>query len=319
MLRPLFALAVVLAIAMPSAARSAQPSQCLAIAQNLPRVQYAALQENEASLTYIGHSTFLIESPQGIRVATDYSGDAGGVIPDAVTMNHAHSTHFTEFPDPAIKHVLKGWGEEGKPAVHDVTLGDIRIRNVTTDIRLGAASRVKDGNSIFVFEVAGLCIGHLGHLHHELTPRHMGWIGRLDVVMVPVDGGLTMPVENMMQVLRDIKARIVIPMHFFRAGSLERFVSMASSDFKFEYRTEPQFIVSLDKLPSRPTVYVLPGRQSQAFDCSSVMLLPQMMVATRWPLNAWPCANKAATPAAPEGSVTRPALSNVSCMAEMMD
>jgi hypothetical protein len=27
---------------------------------------------------------------------------------------------------------------------------------------------VPDGNSVFIFEVAGLCIGHLGHLHHEL-------------------------------------------------------------------------------------------------------------------------------------------------------
>jgi L-ascorbate metabolism protein UlaG (beta-lactamase superfamily) len=247
-------------LAAPAAAQTARPSQCLAIAQNIPRVQYVALQEDEASFTFVGHSTFLIESPQGIRVATDYSGDAGGIIPDAVTMNHAHSTHFTDFPDPAIKHVLKGWGDEGKPAAHDITVGDVRIRNVTTDIRLGTVSREKNGNSIFVFEVAGLCIGHLGHLHHELTPEHMGWIGRLDIVMVPVDGGLTMPVENMMQVLKDIKARIVLPMHYFRAGSLERFVSMASRDFKIEYKTEPQLVVSLDKLPPRPTIYVLPGR-----------------------------------------------------------
>ncbi len=48
---------------------------------------------------------------------------------------------------------------------------------------------LKDGNSIFIFEVAGLCIGHLGHLHHQARSiRHFAAIGRLDIVMVPIDG-----------------------------------------------------------------------------------------------------------------------------------
>jgi L-ascorbate metabolism protein UlaG (beta-lactamase superfamily) len=252
------ALAALTLFVSPATAQM-KPSQCLAIAQNVPRVQYVALKEDEAQLTFIGHSTFLIESPQGIRIATDYSGNSGGITPDVVTMNHAHSTHYTDAPDPAIKHVLRGWGEEGKSAAHDLTVGDVRIRNVTTDIRSSLTDREKDGNSIFIFEVAGLCIGHLGHLHHELTPQHMGWIGRLDVVMVPVDGGLTMPLPNMMNVLKDIRARVVIPMHYFRSGSLERFTSAASRDFKIEYRDGAVMTVSLETLPREPTVYVLPG------------------------------------------------------------
>ena len=52
-------------------------------------------------------------------------------------------------------------------------IGDVLIRNVTTDIRryfgdYTGADMIKDGNSIFIFEVAGLCIGHLGHLHIKL-------------------------------------------------------------------------------------------------------------------------------------------------------
>ncbi len=253
------AFAVLVLLALPAASQT-RPSQCVAIAQNTPRVRYVALKEDEAQLTFVGHSTFLIESPQGIRIATDYSGNAGGVIPDVATMNHAHSTHYTDAPDPAIKHVLKGWGEDRKPAAYDLAVGDVRIRNVTTDIRASLTDREKDGNSIFIFEVAGLCIGHLGHLHHELTPGHAAMIGRLDVVMVPVDGGLTMPLPNMMRVLKDIRARVVIPMHYFRAGSLERLTSAASRDFKIEYRDTPVMTVSLEKLPSQPTVYVLPGR-----------------------------------------------------------
>ena len=61
-------------------------NRCLAIADAGPPIHHAALKNNEVSLTFVGHSTFLIESPQGVRIATDYAGNAGaGVIPDVVT------------------------------------------------------------------------------------------------------------------------------------------------------------------------------------------------------------------------------------------
>ncbi len=219
-------------------------SDCLAIAEGPARVQFAklvpaVLTENQVQLTFIGHSTFVIETSGGIRIATDFTGNAGGVVPDVVTMNHAHRSHYTDAPNPAIKHVLRGWNPEGGPAQHDLTIGDVHIRNVTTDIRGGQLGRVPDGNSIFIFEVAGLCIGHLGHLHHELTPAHIGQIGRLDVVLVPVDGGYTMPVVNMIQVLKDLKARIVIPMHYFGPETLSRFIANVRGSFELEMASSP--------------------------------------------------------------------------------
>ena len=46
-----------------------------------------------------------------MRIATDYNDYVKPtVVPTIVTMNHAHSTHYTDNPDPAIKHVLRGWG-----------------------------------------------------------------------------------------------------------------------------------------------------------------------------------------------------------------
>ncbi len=85
----------------------------------------------------------------------------------------------------------------GQPAQIHERIGDVLIRNVTTDIRRyygddAGGEMVKDGNSIFIFEVAGLCIGHLGHLHHKLDESHFAAIGRLDIVMVPIDGSYTM-------------------------------------------------------------------------------------------------------------------------------
>jgi L-ascorbate metabolism protein UlaG (beta-lactamase superfamily) len=242
----------------------ARASDCLALAEGLSRVQPASLRvdviaSDEAEITFVGHATFRITTSGGISVATDYSGNAGGPTPTAVTMNRAHSTHYTEFPDPAIQYVLRGWGEDGAPAKHDVQIGDMRIRNVTTDIRSGVVNRVTDGNSIFIFEVGGLCIGHLGHLHHELTPGHIGWIGRLDVVMVPVDGRMTMPHANMMGVLKELKASVILPMHIFGPETLAAFVDEARKSFKITYIDTRTITVSPKTLPTEPTVMVLPG------------------------------------------------------------
>lgn len=258
----LFAGAVILAaFAGPAEAAVAD---CLAMAGTVPEIRPAAfhpaaLEADQVQFTYVGHSTFIIESPGGVKIATDYAGDSGGVLPDVATMNRAHRSHYTDRPDPAIKHVLRGWNPDGGPARHDLTVGDVRIRNVTTDIRGGYVGRIPDGNSIFIFETAGLCIGHLGHLHHELTPELIGAIGRLDVVLVPVDGGYTMAQASMLNVLKELRARVVIPMHYFGPATLGRFIAGARGAFEVEYRTTPVEIISAATLPDKPVLILLPG------------------------------------------------------------
>ena len=248
--------------------RETPVSTCLAVAQNdlPPHVQYAslddiwpvALNSNEVQIRYIGHSTFLIEDATGLQIATDFSGFAGaGVIPDVVTMNHAHVTHFTHFPDPKIKHVLRGWGKDGQKARHRVAIDEVFIRNVTTDINSQFSGYEKDGNSIFIFEMGGLCIGHLGHLHHILTDAHYAEIGRLDILMVPVDGGWTMALEDMAVVTRRLNASVVIPMHAFGEFSLQRFLTNMGSGFPIERTKSSTVVYSLNTLPSSPRLVVL--------------------------------------------------------------
>ncbi|HTV88042.1 MAG TPA: MBL fold metallo-hydrolase, partial [Stellaceae bacterium] len=163
----------------------------------------AALNPDQVRITYVGHATFEIVSPQGVRIATDYNDYVRPLaVPDIATMNHAHDTHYTDHPDPAIKYVLRGWSDTpGKPAIWDMQYRDVRVRNVPTNIRDGFGGTSYYGNSIFIFEAANLCIAHLGHLHHTLTQQQLDDIGRVDVVMAPVDGYLTLDLDGMMEVL----------------------------------------------------------------------------------------------------------------------
>jgi L-ascorbate metabolism protein UlaG (beta-lactamase superfamily) len=254
-------------VAQPLVAPVAQPlaDRCLAVSQAPPATQpasfrRAALQPNEVRLDFVGHATWLIESPAGVRIATDYNDYVRpAVIPDVATMNRAHTTHYSNIPDPAIKQVLRGWNPEGGPVKHDLTVGDVRIRNVATNIRDWNGGYIPYGNSIFIFELAGLCIAHLGHLHHTLTDQQIAQIGQLDVVMVPVDGSYTMDVAGMVEVLKVLRARLILPMHYFNPFTLERFVDRIRNDFPVEMAAVASIVVSQSTLPLEPKVLVLPG------------------------------------------------------------
>ncbi|QHQ35659.1 MBL fold metallo-hydrolase [Algicella marina] len=240
-------------------------SHCIALSEGEFRnIQFASygegLSREEVRLSYISHSTYLIETPTGRGIATDYTGYLGAEapLPDVVTMNRAHSSHWTATPNPDIPHILRGWGDFGEPADHSLSLDDeLLIRNVTTDIRAGLGGREENANSIFIFETAGLCIGHLGHLHHEPSDAQYALLGRLDVVMVPVDGGMTLPTAEMISVMERVKAQLVLPMHWFGDSTLQRFIAGLQDDFEIENDGESSTTVSLRTLPRTPTIRVL--------------------------------------------------------------
>lgn len=257
-----------LLVSLWSPAARAAVDRCIAIAKapgfrfvQQARYEPTALKSDEVSLTYVGHSTFLIESPRGVRVATDYNDYVRPtVVPDIATMNRAHSTHFTMTPDPGIRHVLRGWNPEGGPAQHDVSEQDVRVRNVPTNIRTFADGGTDEfGNSIFVFEMGGLCIAHLGHLHHTLSPQQVGRIGQMDIVLAPVDGSYTLDTPGMLEVLRDLKAPLIIPMHYFSSFTLSRFLDAARPHFEIKTSAVSSIVVSRSSLPAKPQILVLPG------------------------------------------------------------
>ncbi len=237
------------------------------VASQTPRViptslRLANLTPDQVRLTYAGHSTFLIESPQSVQIATDYNDyvQLPGV-PTIATMNRAHDTHFSEHPNPAIPHVLRGWAAGEMPARYDLQVQDVRVRNLPTNIRDFSGGTQRHGNSIFIFEVGSLCIAHLGHLHHTLNQQQLDEMGRVDVVLVPVDGNLTLDLEGMIDVLRSLKAPLMIPMHYFSLYTLQRFLDRVRNQ-SWEVETSPVPTVTLSRatLPPAPKILVLPGR-----------------------------------------------------------
>lgn len=255
-MRRLLCLLVLLLPALPGTAAA---TGCFPTAALEPRLVPVALPEGASvELTFLGHSTFLIESRGGTRAVTDYNAYVRApVTPDIVTMNNAHDTHFTDFVEPGVRHILRGWNPEGGAAEHDVTVNDLRVRNVPTAVH----GRVGDqalGNSIFVFETPDLCIAHLGHLHHVLLDVQVGEIGQIDVLLVPIDGIYTMSQEEMVQVIDQIGPAVVVPMHYFGGTRLARFLELMRGRWEVVMSDTPKLDLSRATLPWRQII-VLPG------------------------------------------------------------
>jgi L-ascorbate metabolism protein UlaG (beta-lactamase superfamily) len=259
-LSPIVSLFAVLALLLSLIALPAFAACTGLVAQDGARLWRAAAADQAVALTLLGHASFLIESPQGVRIVTDYNDLVRApVTPDIVTMNNAHTTHYTDAIEPGVKFVLRGWDPGGKIAHHQLEFRDVRVHNVATNVRNFGATRY-NGNSIFVFDMADLCIAHLGHLHHTLTGAHLAELGPIDVVMVPVDGSFTLNTEEMVEVLTQLKAKIAIPMHVFSEATLARFLARAEGRFAVRRLAEPRLVVSRGELPAQPEILVLPGR-----------------------------------------------------------
>ena len=239
----------------------------------IPGVQVASLDglllangdwPNRATITFLGHAATRSTRRRACgRLPTTTASMASAAEPDIVTMNNAHSTRFTDDPEDGIAYVLRGW--PSKPgeteAKHDVTLKDMKVWNVPTNARDWGSNTARiNGDSIFIFAIGDLCIAHFGHLHHRLTKEHLDELGRIDVLMVPIDGCFTMGVPLMVDVIKQIQPRVVLPMHYWGRSQVERFQGlMQPLDADFAWPDQTSLEVAREELPEKLTVIVLGG------------------------------------------------------------
>lgn len=212
-------------------------------------------------LTFLGHASFVIQSPGGVRIVTDYNDFIRpDFAPDIATMNHAHPTHYSVDPDPAIKLILRGWNTGSGIPHYNLRWGDVHIRNVSTNIRDYNYGTEFGGNSIFIFEIADLCIAHLSHLHHTLSPEHLAELGEIDVLIAPVDGAYTLGQHDMLEVIDQVRAPLTIPMHFFTPRVLEHFLALIGDRYPVRRVEGSSATLSRAMLPKVPTILVVPPR-----------------------------------------------------------
>ena len=247
------------------AAAATVEAACYPMAGITPRIvpvsfgSIAAVPRNHVRIDFIGHASFEIESPDGARIVTDFNGYLRpGRLPHIVTMNTQSDSHSTAIVDEGIKYVLRGWNPAGGIARHNLRFRDVRVRNVPTNLQDWSGA-MSNASSMFVFEVADLCIVHLGNLRHVLTREYIGELGRIDIVLAPTDGMWTMSHEELFEVLRRIRPALIIPMQFGSGGGIEAFVARARKLWPVRRHPESWIQLSFRDLPRRTEVLFLQG------------------------------------------------------------
>jgi L-ascorbate metabolism protein UlaG (beta-lactamase superfamily) len=219
--------------------------------------QLATIPKHRIDVSYIGHSTFLVETPKGATVATDYNGFIVPKLPPMiVTMNNYHESHYTDQPNPLISHVLRGWDPGGGLAKNDIKVRDLRVYSIPTNMTNFDGKWTND-NSIFVMEASGICLAHVGHLHHVLSKNQIHQLGKIDIAFMPIGGFSTLSHEEAIIVIDQINAKVVIPMHYHFAGSGEEFEAIAKAKYLVKWTGKSHRTFTKRSLPKKTEVMFL--------------------------------------------------------------
>jgi L-ascorbate metabolism protein UlaG (beta-lactamase superfamily) len=217
-----------------------------------------------------GQSFFEIQSSKGTRIVTDpHAIEAYGrttVEADLVTISHFHNDHtqigVIENEDKARK--MEGLKVEGKKVEWkqiDEKFKDVHVRTVGVyhDPRKGME---RGKCSVFIFEMDGLHIVHLGDLGHLLSDDEIKAIGPVDVLMIPVGGIYTINGAEAKKVVEQLKPRqYIIPMHY---GTKVFDYVLPVDEFLEEQKKENvkklatnELVVKPDFKPAEPVIAVL--------------------------------------------------------------
>ena len=182
--------------------------------------------------TWLGHSTFVLETDAGAVLVTD-PVDAGSgfdlprINADVITVSHHHFDHdavdriggnpiVKDTPQPLT---VAGFSICGYPAFHDEVQGAKR-----------------GPNTIYLIEADGQRFVHCGDLGHIPDDATIEALKGADVLMIPVGGVFTVDGKTAWEITKRIAPKTVVPMHFavpnltFRLEPVDNFLAAAKAD-----------------------------------------------------------------------------------------
>ena len=161
-------------------------------------------------ITYLGHASFRLSGKSLSVVIDPYEEVKSGqrfnkTSADVVLVSHEHFDHNKVELVEGKRKVIDGPGEYeidgvsfiGLPTYHDEKKGEERGKN-----------------TVYIVEMDGVRIAHLGDLGHKLDEKTLSAMGEIDVLMVPVGGVYTIDSEVAAEVVRSIEPKFVLPMHY---------------------------------------------------------------------------------------------------------
>lgn len=220
--------------------------------------------DGELLIEYLGHSCFFLESG-GIRVLIDpYSPQVGyGTLQkeaDLVTISHEHMDHNYAEAAPGAE-IIRGLTPDalGWETV-SYKKGNISIAGIPT-YHDGASGKLRGRNTVFIFDLAGVRLIHLGDLGHLLHEGDIEKMTPVDILFIPVGGHYTIDAFEALQVVAQLAPAVVIPMHYgtratrnWPIANCDPFLEGEGTVYK---KGNKPLLITKDSLPQTTEIWVL--------------------------------------------------------------
>jgi len=180
-------------------------------------------------IQFLGRSSFRIKGKQVILITDPFAK----TFADIITVSDRKAGEI----NPAL---VKGTKRRPEPFV--VTgPGEYEISGVSI------AGFFSGGNTIYIIDMDGVRLVHLGNLTHKLSETQLEEVNGADVLFVPV--GAT-------ETVGQVEPRITIPMLYKLPGAKDFLKLMGAEEIK----PLPKLIITKDNLPEEGQVVVLDAR-----------------------------------------------------------
>lgn len=210
-------------------------------------------------IKFLGHSSFRIKGKKAILVTDPYDSSVGlkmaPVSADIITVSHQHQDHNNTS-------AVRGTSRKKEPFIISGP-GEYEILGVSVfgvpSFHDSAGGKKRGENTIYVINLDGMRLVHLGDLGHKLEEEQVEEVNGADLLFIPVGGTYTIGPKVAVEVIGQIQPKIVIPMHYklpdltFALLPVDEFLSQMG----VEVKPIPKLTISKSELPEEREVVVL--------------------------------------------------------------
>ncbi|MEL7299527.1 MAG: MBL fold metallo-hydrolase [Pseudomonadota bacterium] len=220
-------------------------------------------------ITWYGHAAFGLAPETGPRIITDpYTPEGVGYPPiaepaDLVIISSdddsAHCRADLISGDPEVVNALKVAQSGGTSRAKDIDITAIEAAEWDHH----PEHAVPGQNGMYRFELDGMACAHMGDVGNPLTEAQQDFFRGTDILFALAGGYLTILLPDLMEMIRRVKPRLVIPMHFrtltYRPRNtmwIESFLAHFN-DADVDFACSPRVNLTRADLPERTRVLVM--------------------------------------------------------------
>ena len=163
-------------------------------------------------IIWLGHSCFRLRSGDVLLVTDPFPDSIGLSMGESeaqiVTVSNRHPNHCYAEGVQGIPQIIEGPGE--------YDLHGIYVLGLVTSSAEGDPPEAR--NTAYRVEMDGVSLLHLGDLRAPLGTGRIEELVPVDVLFVPVGGGCTLPLGQVVELIQSLDPKLVVPMHYGLPG-----------------------------------------------------------------------------------------------------